>query len=144
MSMSRRPSASELLAWTLVGTALGVAAGFVLGEWLGPLTPARARRVLAGGRPLASGARLGVAETAAAARLALARDPELASLGLEPIVVGPGVVELHGWVPTRALRTRGARITAAADGIDTVVNCLLVRGEDDSAEARREVTDQPA
>jgi hypothetical protein len=24
------------------------------------------------------------------------------------------------------------------------VNCLLVRGEDDSAEIRREVTDQPA
>ena len=145
MSIERRPSASELLAWTLVGAALGVAAGFVLGEWLGPITPSRARRVLEGGRrPAEGGIHLRAAETASAARLALAQDSDLAQLGLEPIAVGPGVVELHGWVPTRTLRTRAARIVTAAKGIDSLVNCLLVHGEDDAGPAPREVADQPA
>jgi hypothetical protein len=33
--MSRRPSGSELFAWSLVGAGLGLVTGFVLGELLG-------------------------------------------------------------------------------------------------------------
>src|SRR5512143_442363 len=99
--MSRRPSASELFAWTLVGAALGVTAGFALGEWLGPVSRERAGRALrAANRPVAS--RLTPSETARVARLALERDSLLKGLELVPIGVGPGIVELHGWVPTRA------------------------------------------
>jgi len=83
------------------------------------------------------------AETARAARRALLGDAQLSQLGLEPIAVGPGVVELHGWVPSRTLRARASRIVAAVPGIDSLVNCLLVRGEDD-ASAPLDVTDQPA
>jgi hypothetical protein len=141
--MSRSASPSELFAWVLVGAAAGLVAGFALGEWLGPLDSTRVRRALSpAGRGI--GPRLRVAETARVARLALDHDPELQRLKLEPVVVGPGVVELHGWVPSRALRTRAARLVAAADGIDTLINCLLVHGEDDAGQPEPRATDQPA
>jgi hypothetical protein len=136
--MRDRPSSSELFAWTLLGGALGLVAGFALGEWLGPLTPERVGREL--GALRRRGDRLGAGGTAAAARAALEADPDLRELALDAVAVGPGVVELHGWVPSRRLRARAARAVAAADGIDSLVNCLLVRGEDDTADA----TDRPA
>lgn len=141
--MRHRPSPSEILAWTLFGGVIGAVAGFALGEWLGPITPARLGKALAGG-PGRGGHPLKAAETARVARLALEQDEELRVLDLEPIVVGPGVVELHGWVPERRLRARAARLVAAADGIDSLVNCLLVRGEDDTTRPFLDVTDQPA
>ncbi len=141
--MSRRPSASELLAWTLVGAAVGVAAGFALGEWMGPVSRERAGRALRQtGRAVES--RLTPSELARLARLTLERDPSLKPLGLVPIGVGRGIVELHGWVPTRALRARAVRLVVATEGIESLVNCLLVHGEDDDAEPARDVTDQPA
>jgi hypothetical protein len=142
--MTRRISPSELLAWTLVGGALGVVAGLALGEWLGPFDRRRVKRAL--GAPFSgegSGARLRAAEVARAARLALDRDLELKDLGLEPIPVGAGVVELHGWVPSRTLRARAARVIAATEGIESLINCVLVRGEDDAGPFR-EAADQPA
>jgi hypothetical protein len=140
--MRHRPSPSEILAWTLFGGAIGVVAGFALGEWLGPITPVQAgQRLTAGGRRRR---RLRAAETERVARIALEQDQELRELKLEPIVVGPGVVELHGWVPERRLRARAARVVAAAEGIDSLVNCLLVHGEDDTTGPLLDVTDQPA
>jgi hypothetical protein len=138
--MRRTASASELLAWTLVGAAIGVVAGFALGEWLGPLTVDRAKPLLGS----EDSGRLGAAEAARAARRTLASDPDLKGLGLEPIAVGPGVVELHGWVPSRALRARAARLVAGTAGIDSLVNCVLVHGEDDAPGSLRAATDQPA
>jgi hypothetical protein len=141
--MRQRPSPSEILAWTLFGSVIGVVAGFTISEWLGPITPARVGDVLtrgAGQRP----PRLTAAGTAQAARLALEQDLELHHLGLKAIPVGRGVVELHGWVPDRRLRARAARVAAAADGIESLVNCLLVRGEDDVSAGAPDATDQPA
>ena len=54
------------------------------------------------------------------------------------------MVELHGWVPSRGLRARAARAVAAAPGIDTLVNCLLVHGEDDTLLDTPDVADLPA
>ncbi|HEY7682792.1 MAG TPA: BON domain-containing protein [Gemmatimonadales bacterium] len=143
--MRRTASASELLAWTLVGAAIGVVAGFALGEWLGPLTVDRAKPLLDRMRQGSEDSgRLGAAEAARAARRTLASDPDLKGLGLEPIAVGPGVVELHGWVPSRALRARAARLVAGTAGIDSLVNCVLVHGEDDAPGSLRAATDQPA
>ena len=80
-----------------------------------------------------------------AARGALEQDLELRRLDLEPIAVRPGVVELHGWVPNRALRARAARIASAVPGIESLINCILVRGEDDQGAATGiTVTDQSA
>jgi len=142
--MSRRPPASELLAWTLVGTVIGVAAGFALGEWLGPLSRERTGRALRRATEPSTRTRLTPAEAARAARLTLEHDSRFAGLELVPIGVGPGVVELHGWVPTRALRTHAFRLVSHTAGIDTLVNCLLVHGEDDAAEPALDVTDLPA
>ena len=54
-------------------------------------------------------------------------------------------VELRGWVPTRAARAIAGRTALAAPGIESVINSLLVRGEDDltrTGESR--ATDQSA
>ncbi len=142
--MSRRPSASELLAWTLVGTVVGVAAGFALGEWLGPLSRERTGRALRRVTQPRGAARLTPSEAARAARLTLEHDSRLKGLELAPIGVGPGIVELHGWVPTRALRAHAFRLVSQTAGIDTLVNCLLVHGEDDAAVPALDATDLPA
>ena len=66
---------------------------------------------------------------------ALEADPALAGIAFTVVPVGRGHVELHGWVPTRALRARAFRVaTGAAPTID-VTNRLSVRGEDDLMQA---------
>jgi len=138
----RRSPASELLAWTLLGAAIGVAAGFVLGEVLGPVDRNQVKDLLTGGaRP---GPRLRPAELVRAVRTELRLDSALHPLNLEPLAAGPGIVELHGWVPSRALRTRAVRVASAAPGLDRLINRLLVRGEDDTHSAPGAVTGQPA
>lgn len=119
------PAAPSLLVPAVVGLALGAAAGFVLGEILGP----RAERGL-GPRP--EPATRTMAELVHDALAALADDADLAPLGLEVIPVSRQTVELHGWVPARALRARAARVVATAIGGPAVVNRVLVRGEDDA------------
>jgi hypothetical protein len=144
--MRHRSSASELLAWSLVGAAAGLAAGFALGEWLGPMS----RQRLAGrlgadaAGPDRGPAPSSITETTRRAGVALAQDPTLRGLKLTPVAVSPGVVELHGWVSSRAERAHAARTLAAAPGIESLVNCLLVRGEDDTPDPAPDLADQPA
>jgi hypothetical protein len=58
--------------------------------------------------------------------------------------VSVGVVEIHGWVPSRSLRTRAIRVVHALPGIEQVVDCILVHGEDDVPEDSADLTDRPA
>lgn len=141
--MRHRTAASELLAWALVGTALGVAAGFALGEWVGPVR-GRHRTTPEPDSADPGTPAPGLGETARRVRAALGQDPELGPLKLTPIAVAPGMVELHGWVPTRALRARAVRAASALPGIDSLVNCLLVEGEDDAAPDLTDLADRPA
>lgn len=143
--MSERPSTTELLAWTLVGIATGLVAGVVAGGWLRP-AEAGATDDQAHPRPLkrTEGAPLRVADAARVVTQQLQSEAALRHLPLQVIAVGPGVVELHGWVSTRAERARAARVAAAVPGITTLVNSLLVHGEDDFPAPSREVDDQPA
>ena len=53
----------------------------------------------------------------------------------EAEVVSRGVVELRGWVPSRLARTVAGRAALAVPGIESVINSILVRGEDDQARA---------
>jgi hypothetical protein len=146
----RRPAPSELLAWTLVGAAAGLTAGFLLGEWFGPVDRGRliegARRRLDPAR--AESDPLSPSASARAIRAVLELDADLRPLGLMAVGVGPGIVELRGWVPTRTLRARAARLAREAHAVESVVNRLLVRGEDDAdlppAESPADVSDQPA
>jgi hypothetical protein len=124
--MARRPTPSELFSWMLVGTSLGLVAGYLTAELAaplrtgGPLRPSSARRHPPSGSSLAD-----------LARTALAGDPVLGDLDIEALPASAGVVELHGWVPDRRTRARAGRVVAATGSIREVVNCLLVRGEDD-------------
>lgn len=114
----------------MAGIAFGTALGFVLGEFLGPRAERGIGRIRTDGkRPLARS----MAELVLDALAALAGDAELAQLQLEVIPVSRQVVELRGWVGSRALRTRAARLVAREVGADSVVNRILVHGEDDLA-----------
>ena len=126
----RRPSRPDGLAaagFVTAGLALGAALGFLVGELVGP----RAARV---GRREGSSAPAGdrsVAELVHDAQSALDADVRLRGLQLEVVPVGRNALELHGWVPDRRARSIAARLVAEAVTVERLVNCVLVRGEDD-------------
>jgi hypothetical protein len=121
----RQLSGLEIVGWTTLGVLSGIVAGFGLSEWIGAVTRRRLTRLVAK-RPLRA-----AAATARAACAALDADPALAELALEATPVAVGVVELHGWVPSRAIRAYAGRVARGVPGIERVVNRLLVDGEDD-------------
>ena len=126
-----------MLWWTALGVGSGLLAAIVLSEWVGEVNPARVRR--AADRLRESGpTRLTASASARAVDVALRAEPRLAGLTIEARVVSRGAVELRGWVPTRSIRTAAGRTALAVPGIDSVINSLLVRGEDD-----RPSPDQP-
>ena len=118
----------------ILGLGLGVAVGFVLGELLGPV-PARA--LSASIRPAAA-FDPSVRALTDRARAALDGDLMLRDCGLEVLPVGPGRIELHGWVADRRSRARAARLVGDAVLADAIINCLLVHGEDDLPDSRDE------
>jgi len=137
--MARRPTPSELLAWMLVGTSLGLVAGYLAAELAAPLRAGGSPRAWSARRRPTAGSSL-----ADLARAALAGDPSLGDLGIEVLPASAGVVELHGWVPDRRARARAGRVVAATTAIREVVNCLLVRGEDDLGMRHLDETHQSA
>jgi hypothetical protein len=139
-----RLSGTEILAWATLGVGAGLAAGFVLGEWTGGVNPARVRgaaRRLRDRVPL----RLTPAASVRAVESAIGAEPRLAGLAIEIVSFSRGVVELRGWVPTRIARAVAGRTALAAPGIDSVINSILVHGEDDQALRKApRATDQSA
>lgn len=134
----REPRFGELLLWSALGAGAGLVAGLAASAWFGRATRANAGatvRALASARRAdtrrraEAGRRAG--QAARAAQVALAADPELARCGLACLPVGQGEVELHGWVPSRTLRARAVRLVRDVPGLDTVINAILVHGEDD-------------
>lgn len=126
--MKRVTSLVGLLGWSIAGAALGLAAGLIVNETMGEVGPARIRGLVRQRRRVAP-ARTG--QLARLVRQALRADPALAHLTLDALAVSAGSVELHGWVMTRAERTRAARVARAVPGLESLVNCILVHGEDD-------------
>ncbi len=133
----RQLGAGETVLLAALGAGLGVAAGFALASMTGRVTRARvastARRLAAPltGEPLTPPSPKRAGALARAGDAALAADVQLAPLGLSCLPLGRTGLELHGWVPNRALRARAARLLQDVAGVEHVVNCLLVRGEDD-------------
>jgi len=126
--VKRGTSLVGLLGWSVGGAALGLAAGLIVSETLGEIGPARIKGLVRKRRRPAP-ARTG--QLARLVRQALSIDPALAHLTLEALAVSARTVELHGWVSTRAERTRAARVARGVPGLDAIINCLLVHGEDD-------------
>jgi hypothetical protein len=140
---NQRLSGGEVLGWTLAGITTGLLGGIVLAAWFGRGSQTRIRRVIDQWRPAARPVR-NIATPARATQTAIDAT-DLRHFGIEVIGVMPGVVELHGWVPTRAIRASAARIATGVPGIDRVVNCILVRGEDDrNVKSARTIADQTA
>jgi hypothetical protein len=124
-------SNGAVIGWGALGLVAGLVAGTALGAWAGGVNRERVRRAT---RRLTVPAPAGPRTAAAAARDAqqsLDAEPALAGLGLEAVPAGPGAVELRGWVSSRILRARAARTVRGVAGIESVVNRILVRGEDD-------------
>jgi hypothetical protein len=144
VSRDDRLSATEILSWVVLGVGAGLAAGFVLGEWTGGVNPARVRgaaRRLREGSPL----RLTPAASVRAVEAALQAEPRLQGLSIEVVSFARGVVELRGWVPTRFARAIAGRTALAAQGIESVINSILVHGEDDQPMRKApRATDQSA
>jgi BON domain len=136
-------SSTQILLWTSIGVGTGLVAGFALSEWVGGVNPSRFRRAAQrlGQSPRT---RLSPADAARAVDAAIRAQPRLAGFSIEVMAVSRGTVELRGWVTDRGARTLAARVACAVPGIDTVINSILVRGEDDSFPGGKRVTDQSA
>lgn len=139
--MSAAQSKGSAWPWLAAGAALGIAAGLAIGAELAHVNRASVRRAL---RRLTSPPGPPSAPSGAlrAAREALASVAALAGLAFRLLPVRPGVVELHGWVATRAQRTLAVRTVRGMPGIDNVIDCLLVRGEDDRGRTPAAVGDE--
>jgi hypothetical protein len=126
--VKRGTSLVGLLGWSIGGAALGLAAGLIVSETVGEVGPARLKGLVQKRRRPAP-ARTG--QLARLVRQALRADPALSHLTLDALAVSSRTVELHGWVATRAERTRAARAARAVPGLEGIINCILVHGEDD-------------
>ena len=134
----------QVILWTGLGLTAGVVAGFALSEWVGGVSRTRMTDVARRLREPAP-TRLTTSASARAVLAALQAEPRLAGIPVDALPVARGVVELRGWVPTRAARTLAGRTALATPGIESVINSLLVRGEDDQERTRgARATDQSA
>lgn len=136
-------SGTQIFLWTALGVGAGLLAGFGLSEWVGGVNQTRFRRAT---RRLGQNTPMAVSPAAAARAVdaAIRAEPRLARHSIEVIAVSRGTIELRGWVTDRGTRTLAGRIGRAVPGIDTVINSILVRGEDDSHSGGPGVTDQSA
>ncbi len=131
MRRSESMSAGEIAGWGALGLVTGLLLGTVLGAWAGGVNRERLGRAARRLRAPTPTPPRSASATAAAAREALASQPTLAGLALEVRPVGLHSVELRGWVGSRSERTLAARTVRHIAGIETIINSILVRGEDD-------------
>ena len=137
MRLDDELSGGEVVLWTALGAGAGLLAAIALSEWVGDVNPQRVRRIAERLREQEP-TRLTASASVRAAQVALGAEPRLAGLSIEARAVSRGAVELRGWVPSRSVRTLAGRTALAVPGIESVINSLLVRGEDD-----RPSSDQP-
>jgi hypothetical protein len=105
-----------------LGLALGATAGILLGRFFsGAATEA----------PDGSQGAGSVAELVHDALSALENDLQLREYHLDVVPIRRTALEVHGWVPDRQSRLRAQRLVTAAVHPADVINCILVRGEDD-------------
>ena len=144
MRQNEGVSGGDVLLWTTLGVGAGLLAGFALGEWVGGVNRVRVSRVARRiGEPPPT--RLTIAASARAVLVALRAEPKLAGLKIDALPVARGVVELRGWVSPRAARPAAGRAALAVPGIESVINSILVHGEDDQPPASQtQAADQSA
>lgn len=136
-------SGGEVVLWTALGAGAGLLAAVALSEWVGDVNRARVRRIADRLREQEP-TRLTAAASVRAVQTAMQAEPRLTGLSIETRAVSRGAVELRGWVPSRSLRTCAGRTALAVPGIESVINSLLVRGEDDRPSEQARAADQSA
>ena len=144
MRHQERLSAGEVLLWGSLGIATGLVAGVALGGWVGDVNRPRIERAARRLREAAPTRPASPADVARQARAALGAEATLGTLSLDAAAVARGVVELRGWVPSRAARALAARTVRAVPGVESVINSILVRGEDDRPGRADPAAERPA
>jgi hypothetical protein len=126
--LKRQESLTPLL---VLGLSLGVAAGFLLGELYGGNPKGTLKRALTPWRRLGTGSKTMTDLTddlQSALEQALGDDAH----SLELVRVGKQAIELHGWVTSRAARSKALKAARAALATEIrLIDSLLVWGEDD-------------
>jgi hypothetical protein len=107
---------------------VGLLAGLVAGEWLGDVDADRVKRVV--GRLSTGTTPADAAATERMVRNALEADAGTRYLKARPHVLGQALLELVGRVPGPAARERAAAVAQAAAPGFTIINRLLVEGQD--------------
>lgn len=136
-----RISIAETVLLGSLGVFTGLVAGIVLSEWVGDVNRPRIRRVASRLQQPAPVTSLTSAARARSAGAALQAHPALRDLGLQAVAVSQEAVELRGWVASRATRALAARVARGVPGVETVINNILVRGEDDLVVSAGEPSD---
>ena len=144
MRRNQRLSGTQILLWSTFGLGTGLLAGFALGEWVGGVNQPRVRR---------AAKRLGrsVGLLTPRQRRPVRWKPHwapsrrLSGCALEVVPISRRSVELRGWVKDRPSRALAARVASVVPGVETVINSILVRGEDDRViPGGKRATDQSA
>ena len=130
MRRSKGLSGLQVFLWSTLGVGTGLVAGFALSEWVGGVNQTRVKRA-AKSLGHTSPVHHTSAASARAVESALAGEARLSGCALQVVPVSRSSVELRGWVGNRAARTLAARVACAVTGVESVVNSILVRGEDD-------------
>ena len=131
MRYDERLSPAEIAGWGGLGLLSGLVLGIALSAWAGDVNRERIERATRRLRTSGPARRISTGAVARDAHSALSAVPALRGLDIEIRAVGPGVVELRGWVTSRTQRTLAGRAVRGASGVDRVINSILVRGEDD-------------
>ena len=144
MRRSKGLSGLQVFLWTTFGLGTGLVAGFALSEWVGGVNQTRVKRA-AKSLGHSSPVHHTSAASARAVESALAAEARLSGCALQVVPISRSSVELRGWVGDRAARTLAARVACAVTGVESVVNSILVRGEDDRViPGGKRATDQSA
>lgn len=144
MRRSKGLSGLQVFLWSTFGVGTGLVAGFALSEWVGGVNQTRVKRA-AKSLGHTSPVHHTSAASARAVESALAAEARLSGCALQVVPISRSSVELRGWVGDRAARTLAARVACAVTGVESVVNSILVRGEDDRViPGGKRATDQSA
>jgi osmotically-inducible protein OsmY len=112
------------------GFGLGMLAGLVAAEWLGDVDADRVRRAVARIRSSAGGTAYDRGALEAAVHEALGAGARTRYLKVRVKALGDRLLELSGTVPSEEAREHAGETARAAAPDCTVINRLLVEGED--------------
>lgn len=127
-SSGRTDNVASIALAAAAGFGVGLLAGLVAGEWLGDVDADRVRRAVNQLRPDAAPADAPAIERAV--RNALQAEAGTRYLKVRPRVLSENLLELIGRVPTPGARERAGAVAQGAAPECTVINRLLVEGQD--------------